>query len=61
MPSKFITYKLYLYNKILYIKTIIESPYFNCETKNRKYFIILNFNLKCVKCVCLDYSYVNIL
>ena len=59
MPSKFTTYKLYLYNKILYANTIAESPYFNCETKNYKYFIILNFNLKYAKCVYLSQSYVN--
>jgi hypothetical protein len=61
MPSKFTIYKLYLYNKILYTNTIIESSYFNCETKNYKYFIILNSNLKCAKCVYLNYSYVNML
>ena len=60
MPFKFTTYKLYLYNKILYINTIIEFPYFNCETKNYKYFIILDSSLKYIKYIYLDYSYINI-
>ena len=60
MPSKFTTYKLYLYNKILYTNTIAESPYFNCKTKNRKYFIILDFNLKYAKYVYLNQFYINI-
>ena len=60
MPSKSTTYKLYLYNKILYTNTIAESPYFNYKIKNCEYFIMLDFNLKYTKCVYLDYSYVNI-
>ena len=59
MPFKFTTYKLYLYNKILYTNTIIESLYFNYKTKNREYFIILDFNLKCAKCIYLSYFYIN--
>lgn len=61
MPSKFTIYKLYFYNKILYVNTIIESPYFNYKIKNYKYFIILNSNLKYAKCVYLSYSYINML
>ena len=61
MPSKSTTCKLYLYNKIFYTNTITESPCFNCKTKNYKYFIILNFNLKYARCVYLNYSYINIL
>ena len=60
MPSKFTTYKLYLYNKILYANTIAEFPCFNYKTKNYEYFIILDSNLKCIKCVYLDYLYINI-
>ena len=59
MPFKFTTYKLYLYNKILYANTIAESPYFNYKTKSREYFIILDFNLKYAKCVYLSYLYIN--
>ena len=59
MPSKSTTYKLRLYNEILRANTIAESPYFNCETKNRKCFIMLDSNLKCAKCVCLGQSCVN--
>ena len=59
MPFKFTTYKPYFYNKILYINTIAESPYFNYKIKSRKCFIMPDFNLKCTKCVRLDYSYVN--
>ena len=61
MLSKTTTYKLYLYNKILYANTIIESLYFNYKIKNYKYFIMLNSNLKCTKCVYLGYSYINML
>ena len=60
MPSKSTTYKLRLYNKILYANTIAESPCFNCKTKNRECFIILNFNLKCTKYIRLDQPYINI-
>ena len=59
MPSKSTTYKLCFYNKILYANTIAEFPCFNYKTKNYKCFIILNSNLKCAKCVHLDYFYVN--
>ena len=59
MPSKSTTCKLRLYNKIFYANTIAESPYFNYETENYEYFIILDFNLKCAKCVCLSQFYVN--
>ncbi len=59
MPSKSTTYKLYLYNKILYANTITESSYFNYKTKNCKYFIILDFNLKCTKYIYLGYSNIN--
>ena len=59
MPSKFTTYKLRLYNKILYANTITESSYFNYKTKNCEYFIILNSNLKCAKCIYLGYFYIN--
>ena len=60
MPFKFTTRKLYLHNKILYTNTIIEFPCFNCKTKNYKYFIILDSNLKCAKYIYLNYSYINI-
>ena len=60
MPSKSTTYKLHLYNKILYANTIVESSYFNYKTKNCEYFIMLDSNLKCTKCVYLDQPYVNI-
>ena len=59
MPSKSTTYKLHLYNKILYANTIVESSYFNYKTKNYKCFIILDFNLKYAKYICLSQSYVN--
>ena len=59
MSFKFTTYKLYLYNKILYANTVAESPYFNYKTKSYKCFIILDFNLKYAKYICLSYSYVN--
>ena len=59
MPSKSTTYKLYFYNKILRANTIIKSPYFNCEIKNYKYFIMLNSNLKYIKYVYLNYIYIN--
>ena len=49
MPSNSTIYKLYLYNKILYINVIAESPYFNYKTKGCKCFIILDLNLKYAK------------
>ena len=59
MPSKSTIYKLRLYNKIFYANTIAESPYFNYKTKNYKYFIMLNSNLKCAKYVRLSQLYIN--
>ena len=59
MPFKSTTYKLRLYNKILYANTIAESPCFNYKTKNHECFIMLDSNLKCAKCVRLGQSYVN--
>ena len=60
MPFKFTTYKCYFYNKILYTNTVAEFLYFNFKTKSYKYFIILDFNLKCTKYIYLNYSYINI-
>ena len=61
MPAKSTIYKFYLYNKILQADTITESPYFNCDAENCKYYIILDLNLKCAECVCQSCPYINIL
>ena len=60
MPFNSTTYKLRLYNKILYVNIIAEFSYFNYETKGCKYFIILDLNLKCTKYIQLGWPYVNI-